>query len=231
MIIEIIQEAADVLRADPYFSNVGVVSEDLGDPQNAIDTYVSTLGIGCVLMTPKVGVAHPDVKGPYFDDIDFILGVFENVKMNRGTDGTKKPALAVAEVALALLHQHKPTDFAETIIAKNPAIVVVPHKTQLVYNCFFKTEGGLSYAVAPVATPTSSVVDNGDGTKTITLACATTYAYTFYTTDGRYPSPRDPSGNPRAPYAAPFVVPTGTKVLARAWLPGYLASQLVTINA
>lgn len=235
MLIEVVQYAADLIRADPYFSNVPVVSEDLGDPANAIDTYLTKrTGIGVILMTPKANVKHQNIPGPYFEDIIFIASVWENVPLNRAADnsGTNKTALAVAEHICALLNlQPSGAGVAETLTALSPTIALVPNTAPyLAYNVLYKTEGGVNYAVQTVAEISSTIVDNGDGTATVSLATATPYAYIFVTTDGSYPAPLDASGVPRAPYSAPITVTSPAKILARAWMPGYLASKLKTIN-
>jgi hypothetical protein len=234
MLIEIIQDAADALRADPYFSNIPVLAEDLGDPANAIDTYLTKRGgIGVMIMTPKANVTSPNLPGPYFEGIIFIASVWENVALNRAADGsgTGKAALAVAEVIAALLHHHSPAGIAETLTPLTPTIALVPRtEPYLAYNILYKTEGGVDYQRQTVADVVPTVVDNGDGTKTVSLACATPWAYIFFTTDGSYPAPLTASGVPRNPYSVSFTVTSPATLLCRAWLPGYLASKVLKIN-
>lgn len=234
MLIEIIQEAADTLRADPYFSNIPVLAEDLGDPANSIDDYLTKrTGLGVIIMTPKASVTSPNLPGPYFENIVFIASVWENVALNRAADstGTGKAALAVAEVIAALLHLHKPTGVSETLTPMQPTIALIPNtKPYLAYNVLYKTDGGVSYPVNKVADVVPSVVDHGDGTKTVSLACATPYAYIFFTTDGSYPAPLDASGVQRAPYSISFTITSPVTLLCRAWLPGFLASKVSKTN-
>lgn len=234
MLIEIIEYAADLLRADPYFSDIPVLSEDLGDPANSIDTYLTKrTGIGVIVMTPKANVKHQNLPGPYFEDIIFIASVWENVTLNRAADGsgTGKKALAVAETIAAILDK-KPSaaGVAETFTAMTPTIALVPNTSPfLAYNVLYRTNGGVDYQINKVATPVVTV-SGATYPKTISIACATAPAYTFFTTDGSYPAPLDGNGKQRTPYSNQFTVNSPTTIKCRAWLPGMLASQLVTTN-
>lgn len=231
MILEIIQEASDTLLADPYFSNVPVVSEDLGDPQNQIDTYLMKTGCGVLLMTPKASVRFPDKPGPYYDDIMFIAAVFENVKLNRASTGTRKNALDIAEHVATILHMHSPINIAESITCQSPTIVLVPDPMYLAYNCLFRTQGGTQYTIPVIATPTVGIVDNGNGTKTVTIACATPNVSIYYTTDTTYPSPRDATGGTQNPlYTAPVILAINTPLRIRCWLAGYKPSAVVQVT-
>lgn len=233
MILQIIQDAAAQLTADPYFSNIAVFSEDLGDPSNSIDLWLSKkTGIGVQLVTPKANVTKPD-KGSqgtvYYDGIIFWATVWENVKLNRGNSGTGKAALDVAETAACILHHYQPTFAIETITLNSQGITIIPHPQLLGYRIGFTTQGGANYNIPTVALPVVSAVASG-GTSTVTITCGTTNAFVFYSTDGTSPSPLDKNGSPRTPYSAPFTVPTGTQIKTRGWLPGYVPSKLVAQN-
>lgn len=234
MIVELIQDAADFLSANPYFSNVPVVSVNEKDITNIVDQHLAKVGIGVILGTPglkdPISDAGAGGRGVNFQNIDFRATVFELVTRNRGGGGTSKWAPTVAETISVLLHLYKPQNIAEALVCvQGPTLV--PNLELLVYDVAFRTSGGVSMAtpITKIATPTLSIVDNG-ATKTITLACSTPYAQMFYSTDGSFPSPLDSTNTPRAPYTAPFTVPNGTKVQVRGWLAGYLASDVVRQN-
>lgn len=236
MLLNVIQEAADTLLADPYFSNIAVVSEDLGDPQNEIDRYLTKVnGIGVQLITPRADILKPDKPGPYYDDIDFIASVWENVKLNRSATGTSKKALDVAETVSAVLHWHRPVNIAESIVAKRIVLFPDPTRRFLAYNVLFKTMGGIQYVIQTIATPTVQVVVNGNGTSTVTITCATANVAIYYTTavapqTPDYPSPLNAFGAFNSLYTAPFVLTTGTLLRLRAWLPGYRPSAVVQVQ-
>lgn len=232
MILEIIQDVANALKADPYFTDIAVFSEDLGDPSNSIDIYLAKkTGIGVQIVTPKLRVTKPDKGGNglvYYDDIIFWATVWENVKLNRGSGGTMKPAVTVAETVSSILHHYKPSFAIENLTLNAQGISILPHPQLLAYRIGFTTQGGCQYSIAKISTPTLGIVDNGNGTKTVTITCTTAHAFVYYTTDGSYPAPLQSNGSPRTPYASPFIVSTGTKVQVRAWLPGLLTSDFVT---
>lgn len=231
MIQEILVEAADTLAAVPYFSDVAIVSEDKGDPSNTIDMALAKLGIGVQVVAPKGDVTQPDIPGPYFSNIDFIVAVYENVVTNRGTKGTGKPALSVVEQVLATLHWHKPTNYDEIIKAASPAWILIPDEHFLCYHCLFKTEGGISSPLPDLVDPTVTFADNGNSTYTATITGGTQYANIFYTTDGTMPAPRAANGEGTALlYTAPFIVTPGQIVKVRGWLAGYKAGKPQTFN-
>lgn len=229
MILSIIQDAADYLLAQSYFSNIPVVSINEKDIQNRVDEFLAKVGVGVVLGTPWLGRPNADINTGggvvYFEGITLMATVFEAVTVNRGTGGTGKQGPDVAETVAATLHGYKPQQVAEAMYCSDGPRLQ-PHKTLLVYNVRLATRGGVKLTapiIAQVVTPVISSVPSG-GSSTVTISCATNYAFVWYTADGSAPAPVDAGDNPRAPYTAPFAVPTGTKVRAKAFLPGYLAS-------
>lgn len=234
--LTIIQEAAAALQANPYFSNISVLSANEGDFQFRIDDAIfKKTGIAVVLMTSKMNKPSANTQGGgslYFEQILFQAMVFECIGLNRGNGGTGKWAPDVAETVSVVLHWYKPVNASECFICVQGP-VMVPFKSDddkaiLVYGVTFETKGGIQIVpiIGTVATPTLTVVSNGNGTSTVTVACITNYAQVWFTTDGSFPSPLDASNNPRAPYTVPFTVATGTNVQARGWLPGYIPSLI-----
>lgn len=236
MILEIIQDASDTLLVNPYFSDIQVVSINQNDVANRVDEFIASLTCGVILSTPKLSRPKANIMGAtsgvYFEGIDFFATIFEDVATNRGNGGTGKMAPTIAETIAALLHGHKPDNIAESLVCVPPGIIYVPHATKLCYNVAFTTQGGvqLTPPLTQIASPSVGVVDNLNGTSTITLACSTPYAQIWYTTDGKNPSPLLPNNTPRTPYTAPFVVAQPAVIKVKAYLAGYLASPLILQN-
>ena len=240
MILEVIEEAAAALQANPYFANIPVVSVNEGDPGNKVDQYLAKVGIGVVLGTSALRSPSANIQGGgslYYDNVVFHATIFENVQVNRGTGGTNKWAPTVAETVAVLLHWHKPDGVSECLICTDgPTLIPYKDDTErklLIYDVAFKTQGGIgvSPVISKAATPVAFVVNNGNGTSTVTLSCSTPHAQIWYRTDGSFPSPLNPDNTPSAPYTAPFVVTNGsTRLQARAYLAGYLASDMLKQN-
>lgn len=242
MILEITAEAAAALSANGYFSNIPIVAVNDKDIQSRVDQFLAKVGIGVVLGTSRLGKPVADIQGGgslYFEEIIFHATIFENVPVNRASSGTGKFASTVAETVAVVLHWHKPVNISECLICvQGPTMVPYENKELLVYDVAFRTNGGIKVnpIISTIATPTIVIVDNGDGTSTITLACSTLYSQIWYTTDGSFPAPLDGTNMPRAPYTVPFVVNNitnaagGTKVQVRAWLPGYIPSTVLKQN-
>lgn len=227
MLLDMIQEAKDALLAASYFSDIAVQADDLGDPGNMVEIALAKVGVGVVLATPKANVLFPDKPGPYFDDVQFIAGIFENVPVNRNRSqgGTGKKCLDIAENVAAVLHWHKPGGVSEILKCRQPTIVRVPSKI-LVYNVLFGTQGGISSPLPVLPTPVLGVAAAA-GTSTVTITIGNPLAIAVYTTNNAYPSPAGALAGHGAYYTGPFQVATGTTLMVRTWLPGYIGSQLV----
>lgn len=226
MIFDLMEEVADTLRAESYFNDITVITEDVKDIEKEITVALGKIGICCVIITPKAGGVKHGVKPVYFGAVDFVVSVFELTAVNRYGTGSKKKALDVAEMVVATLHAHRPEGIAESIHVQEPAIQLVADRKLLIYDTRFGTMGGLNYAVPQVAAP---VVTQDGGNATIT--CATPGAVLVYSTDGvTYPSPRNANGETPTAYfyTAPFATAGASSIKVRAWLPGYRQSALVT---
>src|ERR1017187_7750087 len=234
LLLTLTQEAAAALQANGYFHDIDVLALNEKDIQSRIDdALIRKKGIAVVLGTSKLGQPSADIQGGgmlYFNDIVFHATVFENGPMNRSSSGSGKFAPDVAETTAALLHWHKPANISECLICvQGPTLIPTPdNKELLVYDVVFKTQGGIAISpiISTAATPVLSVVSNGNGTSTVTVACSTPYAQVWVTTDGSFPAPIDGSSVPRAPYTVPMVVAQGCQVQARAWIYGYLPSPV-----
>jgi hypothetical protein len=134
------------------------------------------------------------------------------------------------------LHTHQPVGISESIFCtRGPRIIPPPPETGkriLCYDVWFSTKGGVAAAnpTPTVATPTISSVDNGDGTATVTLSCATSNALIFWSSDGSYPGPFNVNGSSKTPYSAPVTVNVPCQFQCRAWYPGWIGSVTVKQN-
>lgn len=228
VLVSIQQQCADRILADPFFTNVPVLTERIKDLNAEIATALAPItgaggksGLAVVVLTPTANVHFENVFGPFFDDIRITVRVIENVTVNQdATHGTNIPAAAAAEKICSLLHYFQPDSANGPVVSRRPGISLQDDPDNLVYLCRFRTSGGpvgtLPQVAAPAATNSSGVV---------TLSTATSGAAIFYTLDGSNPTPRN-----GILYTAPFTPATGLALKTRAWLAGYLTSDTTTIN-
>jgi hypothetical protein len=203
-------------EADPYFSDIPVVTERLKNIQGRIDEIVGRVGGIClVLVTPVVGGVLANVTGANFSGIQVLGRVLENTKINN----TGKEGLDVAIYTVALWSQLKSDALSASLIPQDPPIVLGNDPKYLSYDVRFTTEGGTKIDIEQLDPPAIDAEDLG----AIILGQVTPVpgVAVFYTLDGTQPSPRNPSS---ALYLAPFSSVSGTTVRARAWLPGYIPS-------
>ena len=231
-LIETIQrEVADQIAADGFFLNIPVLVESLGDSASQIEralgpvnTQGGKVGAAVVVTTPTANVSWPEVGGPFFDEIPITVLVAVNPVTNNDPEaGTGASALAICEEVCSMLHQFYPHSANGPIVAERPTITRAPNggddEAIIQYLCRFKTLGGIQNVLPQVTTP--SVHSASDE---YTLSCATPGAAIFYTTDGSNPNPRTSTL-----YTAPFAS-SGQSVATRAWLAGYLASEILSFN-
>jgi len=223
------QELADRLMAEPSFADVPVLTERLHDLESQVERALNRIGLMAVVTTPLANIGHQDTTTPYFDDVHALIRIYENVMVNKTRhDVTYRSCLEMAEITVATVHHFKPDGINEVWVPENPTITLGNDPMDLCYDCRFTTQAGIIHTIPQIALPTVTAADLGDGTASVTVACATTGAAVFYTTDGTYPAPRKLDGTAGSLYSAPFIVADGAVVKVRAWLAGYLASDLVS---
>ena len=201
-------------EADPYFSDIPVVTERLKDIQGRIDEIVGRVsGLCLILVTPIVGGVLANVTGANFSGIEIWGRAIENTKIN----ATGKEALDVAIYTAALWSQLKPDALSSVLVPQNPSIVLGNDPKYLSYDIRFTTEGGTKIDIPKLP----ALTIDASNLAAIALAHPTPGAPIFYTLNNTQPSPRNPASTL---FLAPFSSASGITVRARAWLPGYIPS-------
>jgi hypothetical protein len=224
---QIQKELADKALADPFFSDIPVLTEQMKDIAYLCELAVQKTRRAVVVTTPRADISYPDRLTPYFDDIRVIGFCFENVSVNKNLPGYVS-SLEIAEQLTATWYQYRPEGINEVWVPERPTISLgsdLDHPlVQLVSDSFFlayavrfKTSGGLFKEVPKVATPVWNATAK-------TLTCATAGAATFYTITGGYPNPQTNL------YSGPLTLAMGTVLLARSYLAGYLSSELLKVT-
>lgn len=212
MLLELQQEIAARLTADEFFADVEVLTQQVADLDSEIERALATLGVSVVILTPNADVTNGDLQGPRLDPIRLVVACAEMPTLNAA--GPR--ALACAERALALLHLWTPDSLSVPLVGRSLTLAD-PQPGMTAHNVEFTTAGGMDAALDELVL-TADV--SGDP---IELTCATAGAAIFYTVDGKNPAPRNgtlytgPLGRPAA----------GTRLKARAWLAGYLPSNVI----
>ncbi len=219
------QMIADELSARPFFSDNGIVvlSEYLKDLENQIDIALAKVDGKCIIIfSPELDSDWSNSAGAFFNKISFIAAVYQNPILAgdivpddalQGIDIAVEVSLAVYQLQIDILNG--------PLVMVSPGIKKIPEDNNVVHYVFFQGQGGDRAEpdqVAPV------VITNNSGT--ITLTCATEGAGIFYRTDGKPPATAGASTH----YTAPFAASSGTKILARAWLAGLVASPIATLQ-
>ena len=102
-----IQDAiGKALTAHPYFSGIPVITERKGDVMNKIAIALGKLGI-CVVVQVLTGRTESMGAGAYSLDLKVGLTVTENVPINQGNTGSKKPASEMVAMILCLLNPNR----------------------------------------------------------------------------------------------------------------------------
>ncbi len=209
----------DEIQAADTFAEVTILSEDKGVISNEVARALGTLNLFVVVMTPRTNNARLDSRQCYLD-VDLTIQVGEIATTNKS--GVRASDAAEHILAL-LLHKQQPGVF-ESLVPKNPPIVLVPIPPQLrqltsLYQVSMTTSGGFlrTPAISTVAAP----VITASNPAAVSITCATAGATIFYTTDGTKPNPHNGTL-----YTAPFVATSGATVRARAGRWGMLASEL-----
>lgn len=229
-------EICDRLLADSWFAasrqlpdssyvTIPVIPAESGDIDTMIAKSIGEIGICVTVKVVEAKVSKTDVGGVYFDPIEVVILVAENVMLNRGDTGTQKTGKATTLRAAALLSLWKPASLSCLLTANEAGYKQVDDDGGLVQHNFrLKAQGGLSVTLSQVATP----VITGDGSPSAVLTCATPGAAIFYTINGRHPAPL--SGTLAPADGNIGAVADNTTLKVRAFLAGYRDSNIATLQ-
>jgi hypothetical protein len=112
--LDIQQAAADILDADAYFDGIPILTEQLGNLDNAIEIVMSKIGLCIVIEAPFADVNYPNVGAVNFDDIPILVTVWEDTTLTRPVAG-QKHFIGTALTALWLLTHGVPRKDGEQI--------------------------------------------------------------------------------------------------------------------
>ncbi len=205
------QVIADSISADVFFAGVTVMVE----PQKNIvsEVRLKTAKVGN-LIVPYVSEATDDssgIEGVFYDRVPFSITVFQNPTLV----AQGPTARAFAERIAANIKGNP--GWPRNVFLRKPTLVHVPDDLLNVYDVLAQT------AVDGVILPSLPAITGAAAGGAVTLACAQPGAAIFYRLDGVPPTTGD------ALYTAPFAA-SGVKVTAKAWLPGFLATPLFTLQ-
>jgi len=242
-------QVRDALLADPFFSVVPaisgaslIISADPHDIVTEINEALNNIGLGIVVQLPVAHVNHPNEAGPVFDDVTVVISIFENSTVNRSvtTNGGNNPtAYAAAMEICGIIHHFAPIGVDDEFIIT--ACIPVPDDTYVRWEIHAKTQVAIQATRVSIGAVTATPSTPGDSTQTVSLSCATAGAPIWYTLDGTYPSPRNPTSaiyipsipgflqteggtyieTENGPTLTPLSVAPGQLLRARAWLAGY----------
>lgn len=234
------QSIADALIADPFFANIPVMPIVANEIQTQLQEG-QYRAHPLTVFVDWISLHNSDVQtpGPWFNNGAFIIEVLELPSMN-------DTGIDVDEVAenVANILQMNQLDSVNTVVVDGITKLdndEYQRNSRLVAVSFpFGLKPRILPQIAPVV-----ISPLTQGNQVVSLSCVTPGAAIFYTLDGGYPSPRNPSSEL---YIAPRVltdqngnlltdengnnlisgsfinVVVGQLLKARAWLAGYRSS-------
>jgi hypothetical protein len=227
-------DTAAILAGAPALADVAVIVADAGDIEQKILRALGPLnqgstgksGLCLVVLPPEITDAQPNLPGPAFN-LTQQIQVIEAPLINRVTEdeggtGTGIRSAVAALRVLSALHQVSTGDLM--LYADGSAITPLEGKPGFVSHAVSlrATTGGLA-APRRVARPTAAVSGGN-----LLLACATTGAAIYYTTDGTFPSPANPDA---ILYTGPITgLEDGDTVRAAAFLADYNPSDCIRLT-
>ncbi len=237
---QIRQQCADELDALSYFDDLPVLIEDRKDTPNALQRAMGALkgeggkvGAFVLFVTESASVTRDSEFGPVFNNVDIAIQCVEQPEINRYTqNGTTKTAWDIACQVAAALILFKPDSANSPLVMRDPSIDPILFKFQNSekllpgWQVNMTVAGSLAILKDQIGTPV--IERDGDDQsptyKEVALSCATPGAAIFYTVDGKKP------GTNKTLYTAPFTPPDGVMLKVRAWLSGFIASEIASLQ-
>ena len=204
------------------------MSERQADPtaevRRAVGLDLSSTAKGlCIVVLQAVGT--PESSDLPFPAMVARLAIRVLEDPVRNQTGTR--ALTVARRITRVLWHYTPTRISSPLVPENPTIVGAEDDfAPVAYDVLFSAREAKEPTTTKVIMPT--ITEAGAALPyTITLACATSGAAIYYTTDGSHPA----VGNATATlYTTPFVVSTACELRAVAYKTGSIASDGASIG-
>lgn len=221
------------LRADPTLDDVPILVDDEHDLDTRAQiekgpgNYRNGKTGACIIIADMAvsGMESNNTPTPLME-VAFLIECLEDVLINAGVDGTGINAGKLAARVTQSLHLlHVDDRFSGLALDKNEGIVEIAMKQKghRGYSLRF-TAGSCAFAKVANVQPVTATFDGG----AITLACGTSGAAIYYTTNGSYPS----SANDEATlYTAPVSLASGTLVRAAAEKADLDSSKFVFTHA
>ena len=213
--IQLEKECEAQLSANPFFAAIPVHVDPQKNVVQVVTEQISKTGMLVAPLVNRATVENPNAHGPLFEPVKIEVGVFQNPQF-----GSKFPAPrdVVEEVcSMRGLHLFQPLSIPSRVVCLGWEQAA--DKLLNIYSCHFEAKYGLG---APVLPQLPMPVWNPGAA---TLTCATPGAAVFYTIDGTRPAPR----NGALALGALALLP-GDTVKARAWLAGYLPSDILNFT-
>ncbi len=211
------QQIADTLLGDPYFANIPVwpVVKNVVLIQIQTGQYEAN-PLTVLLDWLSVQSSNADTPGPWFNNGVFLAEVLEIPAMNDNGPDIDEVAENVANILhLAALDSQNVAVIDGITKADNDEFQRNSRLLRISFPFGIKPR-----TVPPIAPVVISPLTQGN--QTVSLSCVTPGAAIFYTLDGSYPAPRNPSASL---YSAPVSVAAGQLLSSRAWLASYAAAQ------
>ena len=218
------------LQSEPALENINIIQLRKLVIASQIDFKLLTLtarngrsGCGAVIEMPTFNVPSQNAPGP-MGSFELTVLVAEMPTINMaGATGTLQSAEEVAMRIMEIGHRFFIRDAAEFVASKNamePAEFEPGHVAYRVRFAFLHSPTPATRCSIPTISETNGLVS---------LACETSGADIYYTTDDTFPGPANPSATR---YTAAFQVDSGTVVRVAAYKDGLTGSDIdrATIN-
>lgn len=237
-----------LLMSDDLFNNITVLTEDDGDIESQMSKALGVFGdkdgahgVAVVIQQPTGADEFGGVRfGPLKLNWTFLVLEQRTLNKDTSTGGTGKKAWTVARRIHRILKHHKPGGLMVGLVPSQPGVVPVTGfalevngrmMPLVAYEVRFEGLEGDFQVYTRVNNPTISGasistetgVPVGTVGDTITLACGTSGADIYYTTDLTHPCSQNTTATL---YSAPFVATSGT-LRVRAHKSGSVGSDTV----
>lgn len=220
-LLESLPELADIYLVRSRTVDANAVTQIEDEIERALSGLQATAsgksGLAVIVMLPEIVLAEENrgTPGPACFNLELMLRIVENRLINEGSSGSKITATRCAAMLLQTLH-HRTFKNGKALRANRNATEEDTIEGITYLNVRFTMTDGLPVA-DKVLNPTMT---NSGGN--ITLACATSGAAIYYTTDGTLPT-----ADNGTLYATPFTTPTaGTLIRVMATKTAHLPSNV-----